>query len=964
MSAGIVSQIGFKCTSSYGNLDENIKIWMGNVTIDEMTSTTLQTNDMTLVYDGDIETVQGWNMLDIEAAGFEWDGVSNIVIATQRMDDSWHSSTYFVAHNTSFTSAVYKYSDTEEYDIASQTYTGSTAMRRAQTRFVSGTPNRTATIANNAPRRNRDEVVIEQGFEDGLGDWTMNNCHSSSGVSSSYGGNTGNYAFRFYYTANYPQYLISPELDDNDGVNLTFYAARYSSNYPETFIVGYSSTTNEPTEFTWGSEVTCTTLYGAGAYQEYSYDFPAGTKYVSIACTSNDQFYMFVDDITITVEEASGGDEPEPEPYVVNTVMDFSDGMIPADWTAECDYDEWYVDTIATGGQAAFNGMSVFIDGQANGEALYYATYNFEGQGTMRFNYIAKGGSTLDVVYGESTANLHTLASGLNSNTWDEFQVDLSELGETRGQYIIGFRANGAAGGVVGLDNIFINLYGNPDAAIEDLTVVAGTYYLVVSSTADSTFMVNICPREIPCPLQAYNPSPADDADGLEPRRVDLTWELGQYTTEYRLVFGSTYYCEETLVDWTSDLAQSYTVRNLFNNTNYFWRVDERNGGENGCVTLGEVWGFTTHLNVPQILRLEDESIFVGEDAVVIWDNIEDRTFRMYNIYVDGVYVGSTPETYNPSAFLSYVIDSLGYNMNPGYAIQVSALYDEGESALSEPVMAKVSGYGTFAGHVWEQDGHTGIANAEIIIAGYNEFGEAYVDSIHTNANGAYSTVVPVSTTTAPQSNISYTLMAHKDGYQGYQTPLQGYPLAIVYNTTTQADFILDEEFYPVGNVWAEYYPDPEEDDEYVKVYWTMSGNMSGGELTVCDGTSTSSYVPLYGLWVDDYTRTECVYPADMLAPLAGTQISSLKYYISSPATGDFGAASFNVYLMEVPNTAINSYYGSDNATVVYSGSLDATGTEMMINFTTPYTDNGGNLLIGIEEPTTGTYHSAYFYGV
>jgi Cleaved Adhesin Domain. len=169
-------------------------------------------------------------------------------------------------------------------------------------------------------QQNRDDQVIEQGFEDGLGDWTMNHCHSSSGPTSSYGGNTGNYAFRFYYTANYPQYLISPELDDNDGVNLTFYAARYSSNYPETFKVGYSSTTNEPTEFTWDSEVTCTTMYGAGAYQEYSYDFPAGTKYVSIACTSNDQFYMFVDDITVTATEPAPA--PTPGEIVEVTIGD------------------------------------------------------------------------------------------------------------------------------------------------------------------------------------------------------------------------------------------------------------------------------------------------------------------------------------------------------------------------------------------------------------------------------------------------------------------------------------------------------------------------------------------------------------------------------------------------------------------------------------------------------------------
>ena len=169
-------------------------------------------------------------------------------------------------------------------------------------------------------QQNRADQVIEQGFEDGLGDWTMNHCHSSSGPTSSYGGNTGNSAFRFYYTANYPQYLISPELDDNDGVNFTFYAARYSSSYPETFKVGYSSTTNDPTEFTWGSEVTCTTMYGTGAYEEYSYDFPAGTKYVSIACTSNDQFYLFVDDITVTATEPAPA--PTPGELVEVTIGD------------------------------------------------------------------------------------------------------------------------------------------------------------------------------------------------------------------------------------------------------------------------------------------------------------------------------------------------------------------------------------------------------------------------------------------------------------------------------------------------------------------------------------------------------------------------------------------------------------------------------------------------------------------
>jgi hypothetical protein len=186
-----------------------------------------------------------------------------------------------------------------------------------------------------ANRGNRDvQTLIEEGFENGIGDWTMNNCHSSTGVSTDYTANTGSAVFRFYYSSSYPQYLISPVLEDNNGGNMSFYYARYSTNYPETFKAGYSTTTNDPSAFTWGSEVTATNIYSS-EYLQYSYDFPAGTKYVAIACTSNDQFYFFVDDIVVTADITSGGGGGggEPTPYVpyVPTFTAEIDGMyVPA----------------------------------------------------------------------------------------------------------------------------------------------------------------------------------------------------------------------------------------------------------------------------------------------------------------------------------------------------------------------------------------------------------------------------------------------------------------------------------------------------------------------------------------------------------------------------------------------------------------------------------------------------------
>ena len=144
-----------------------------------------------------------------------------------------------------------------------------------------------------------EQITITQGFEAGMGDWTTNNCDGGTGITDQSGSYEGSNIFCFYYSENPPQYLISPELDENDGGTMSFYYARYHSNYPETFKVGYSTTTNVPTAFTWGDEVTCTNTYNSAGYSNFTYDFPAGTKYVSIACTSNNQYYLFVDDIKI-----------------------------------------------------------------------------------------------------------------------------------------------------------------------------------------------------------------------------------------------------------------------------------------------------------------------------------------------------------------------------------------------------------------------------------------------------------------------------------------------------------------------------------------------------------------------------------------------------------------------------------------------------------------------------------------
>ena len=143
-----------------------------------------------------------------------------------------------------------------------------------------------------------------------------------------------------------------------------------------------------------------------------------------------------------------------------------------------------------------------------------------------------------------------------------------------------------------------------------------------------------------------------------------------------------------------------------------------------------------------------------------------------------------------------------------------------------------------------------------------------------------------------------------------------------------------------------------------------FTGLAKAGELTVNDGTVTNGLVPVYGLYADAYLKCEYILPASQLSAMVGEPISQMKFYLSSPAAAAWTGTNFRVFLKEVSNTTLSAYTGYADATVVYQGALDGTQSTMVVNFTTPYTYNGGNLLVGFYNETIGTYKSASFYGV
>ena len=150
----------------------------------------------------------------------------------------------------------------------------------------------------------------------------------------------------------------------------------------------------------------------------------------------------------------------------------------------------------------------------------------------------------------------------------------------------------------------------------------------------------------------------------------------------------------------------------------------------------------------------------------------------------------------------------------------------------------------------------------------------------------------------------------------------------------------------------------------------TVSANFVLGptELTVYNGTATNQYIPMYGYYFDNYTKSEYIIPASQLTDMVGGTISAITFYPSSVATtsSTWTNTSQTVFIKEVSSTTLGgSYSGTTGATVVKQALLDmpTAGTAYTITFDTPYTYNGGNLLIGVYNTNKGSYNKVEWYG-
>ena len=123
----VLSALCWYATNESGYQQNNLSIWMANVDDSELTSTSHNVSDMTLVYTGSMTPEIGWNEFVFNENSFTWDGTSNILVCVQRNNGAYNSTIYWQSHNPGFAAVSYKYNDNNAYDMASETYSMTTS---------------------------------------------------------------------------------------------------------------------------------------------------------------------------------------------------------------------------------------------------------------------------------------------------------------------------------------------------------------------------------------------------------------------------------------------------------------------------------------------------------------------------------------------------------------------------------------------------------------------------------------------------------------------------------------------------------------------------------------------------------------------------------------------------------------------------------------------------------------------
>lgn len=387
---------------------------------------------------------------------------------------------------------------------------------------------------------------------------------------------------------------------------------------------------------------------------------------------------------------------------------------------------------------------------------------------------------------------------------------------------------------------------------------------------------------------------------------------------------------------------------------------------ENACVPICGAMA-DSYQRIQYVMPSEDLTALVGK-------TLNGMTFHYVSDDPTPVMDGVEVEVY----MKPYANDFLGYsfiNMDDATMVYEGELIlDEGEMAIEFTEV-----YDYWEGNILvelrvvvpgENPALTfkGVDKRDASIYSSNVYGIDYI------TNGAKQNFLPKTTISYEQSTFyEITATANPDGAATFIGVGQ-YREGVQCTLTAVANFGYGFDTWTLnGDVVStdpSYTFEVEGDAEYVANFTEYV--IIDNSITIYDDPSEQNiyYSPMIVYYFDAYTRAQHIIPAEQIESLNGSSISAITYYFNPDKYRDgyqypwTSNVPVDVYLKEVNYTAISSYISKTNDIIYYTGYLtyNADG-EVTITLDREYQYTGGNLLIGVDNLSKGTYNQVSFYG-
>ncbi len=149
---------------------------------------------------------------------------------------------------------------------------------------------------------------------------------------------------------------------------------------------------------------------------------------------------------------------------------------------------------------------------------------------------------------------------------------------------------------------------------------------------------------------------------------------------------------------------------------------------------------------------------------------------------------------------------------------------------------------------------------------------------------------------------------------------------------------------------------------------FAMQGMVNAQQITVQGdgGFTTHNRFPVFGLYMDVVQKSQMIYPASKLEAMVGKKVTQIAFSFDPI---DFTNNWQNVVHVSMGTTALDNLeagWATDQLTEVFVGNLVGnTSSFVVIDLTTPFVYEGGNLVLmfDVPEATSTSYKNVYFFG-